>query len=60
MLFGRKLRSAEPQRMLDHINYMQEILERQARENNKKIAELEAKAKELDGKINAMTQEGEA
>ena len=60
MLFGRKLRSAEPQRMLDHINYMQEILERQARENNKKTAELEAKAKELDDKINAMTQEGEA
>lgn len=60
MLFGRKLRSAEPQRMLDHINYMQEILERQARENNKKTLELEAKAKELDDKINAMTQEGEA
>lgn len=67
MLFGRKLRSAEPQRMLDHINYMQEILERQARENKarerelmEKIAELEAKAEELDGKINAMTQEGEA
>lgn len=53
--------------MLDHINYMQEILERQAKENKarerelmEKIAELEAKAKELDGKINAMTQEGEA
>lgn len=66
MLFGRKLRSAEPQRMLDHINYMQEILERQAKENEARerefaenFAALEAKAKDLNDKIDAMTQEGE-
>lgn len=54
MLFGRKLRSAEPQKMLDHINYMQEILERQARENNKKTLELEAELAKLRDTINAL------
>lgn len=54
MLFGRKLRSAEPQRMLDHINYMQEILERQARENEKKTLELEAEIAELRDTISAL------
>lgn len=54
MLFGRKLRSAEPQRMLDHINYMQEILERQAKENDKKTLELEAEMAKLRDTISAL------
>lgn len=49
-LFTRTLRSPEPRQMLDHINYMQEALERRTaqyekekQETNRKIAELEAR-----------------
>lgn len=54
MLFGRKLRSAEPQKILDHINYMQEILERQAKENEKKALRLEAEMAKLRDTISAL------
>lgn len=54
MIFGRKLRNTDPKQMLDHINYMQEILEQQAKETEKKTLELEAEIAELRDTISAL------
>lgn len=59
MLFGRKLRSAEPQRMLDHINYMQGRLEEEFKQNRKIISAQEAEIKKLTDRIKALESAGE-
>jgi len=59
MLFGRKLRSAEPQKMLDHINYMQGRLEEEFKQNRKIISAQEAEIKKLTDRIKALESAGE-
>lgn len=59
MLFGRKLRSAEPQKMLDHINYMQGRLEEEFKQSQKIISAQEAEIKKLTDRIKALESAGE-
>lgn len=59
MLFGRKLRSAEPQKILDHINYMQGRLEEEFKQSRKIISAQEAEIKKLTDRIKALESAGE-
>ena len=59
MIFGRKLRNTEAKQMLDHINYMQGILEREFENIGKKFADMEAKLIIMDDKITAHINEEE-
>lgn len=63
MIFGRKLRNADPKQMLDHINYMQGRLEEEFEQRRKdfaeKISAQEAEIKKLTDRIKALESANE-
>lgn len=54
MLFGRTLRNINAVQMLDHINYMQSILEQKAEQLRKREEAVDRELKELADKIAAL------
>ena len=52
-LFTRRLREADPRRMLDHINYMQDALEQRAERQEKEKQETEKRIAALEAMVQA-------